>query len=441
MAYSTVTLNQFINQIAELMDDPGKVYWVQDEIQSAVYEGLRVWGAYTNYWRSRGVFNVKPTDFTPYYDMSVVLPALRTRTYTLQQMVKEIQWMLLENPSGVAGTGMSGQVTVSAILNAIQISRNRLVIDTKLPLTIRQFNDPPSPSGEIEFSQDTVYLHRASWKDVYSGIWANLWRQDAWASDKNNQTWTLEPGVPQTFSEAENAPLLIQLVPPPVNIGLLEAVIVKSLQVDITDPTATFQVPDEWVHAIKYAALSYLLYGEGQIKDVLRAQYAEQRYMQAVQFAVNARSVMRLLLNNVPLPLDTLYNIDSGFCYWRNQSGPPQVCGTMYDFVVIAPGIPNQEYSIAADVVQTAPLPQGNDYIQMGTEDLDTLSDYVTHLLTFKCGGQEFTSTLPGYDSFLQCVARRKGINAAKIQYLTPLLGQPNKEWQQRPDRMENVNA
>lgn len=448
--YTQITLSEFVAQIGVLMDDTTAVYWTVPEIQSVIYEAMRVWGATTNYWRTRGVFNLSPTQNSAYYDLSVVLPSLRTRTWTIGQMVTDIQYMLLENPSGVAGTGMSGQVGISSILNAIQVARNRFVLDTRFPLSIHSILEaPPPPTGLIDFPQDSVYVHRAAWQDITSGTWANLWRSDAWGYDKSDPMWNSTPGAPELFSEAENAPLKLQLVPPPVANGYLEALTVDSLSVDVTSDASLFNIPDEWIHAVKYSALSYLLSGEGQIKDMVRATYAEQRYQQAVALCVDARSIIRLLSNGVPLNIDSLVNIDSSQPFWRNQTGTPESAGVLYDIVAINPGSPDAQYGIAADVVQTAPLPtlgvptpeDQSQYMQIGPEELDHISDYVCHVLTFKCGGAEFKSTMSGYDNFMQAVAGRKAINAAKIRYMVPLFGMPQKEWASRPDKMEATNA
>ena len=255
--------------------------------------------------------------------------------------------------------------------------------------------------------------------------------------DRSTPDWTINPGVPQAYSESESGPLKLQLFPAPVSIGVGEALTVDSLQMDLTDAASTFNVPDEWVHAIKYAALSYLLYGEGQIKDPVRAEYAEKRYQQAVDLIRDARSVIRLLVGGVPLPIDSIESLDASTPFWRNQSGPPSVAGVAYDWIAVSPGIPDQAYGISADVVQSAPIPQLNEYLQLGPEELDHLVDYVTHILVFKCGGTDFKSTFPGYDSFMQSVAGRKAINSAKIKYLTPMMGQAQVEQAERPDRMK----
>lgn len=438
MAYTTTTLDQFAIQLGVLLDDAGEAFWTRPEKYFVIWEALRYFGATTNFWRNRGTFPLKPSPTNPWYDLSAALPALRTRTWTLGQMVQEIQYMLLEAPNGISGAGMSGQVTVTNILNAIQRARNRLVLEAQLPLSVHSaFGTIAVPDGMVTFPQASVFVHRASWMDQASATWNNLWRQDAWAVDKGNQQWTTEPGNPQQYSEAENAPLMLQLSPPPQNIGQIEALTVDSLVLDTTSSGTLFNVPDEWVHAIKYAALADLLSSENQIVDPLRAGYAESRYQQSMTFAKDARSIMRLLVNNVPVPIDSLAAIDAGNPYWRNQVGSPQLAGVMYDLMVLSPGNPPSQMSATADVVQSAPIPStGGAFMPIGGEDLDHLANYCTHVLTFKCGGNEFKQTMSGYDDFMAAVARRKAINAAKIQYLTPLFGVPQAEWGARPDSL-----
>ena len=250
--------------------------------------------------------------------------------------------------------------------------------------------------------------------------------------------WTSQPGTPRAYSEAELAPLQLQLIPPPSGAGSLDAITVDSLAMDLTNSNVTFQVPDEWVFAIKYAALSQILGSEGQIKDTMRADYCESRYQQAIAFAKQARTIHRGLLNELPVNLDAETNIDSSLLYWRNQTGKPSVIGVMYDMLMVAPGNPQTTYTLTADVSQSAPIPVHlSDTMPVGYELYDALKNYVCHILSFKCGGKEFQSSMSGYDEFMKTLSRQKGINAALIQYLEPLFGQAQGESALRPDYME----
>lgn len=442
MPYTQYTLASFTSYISDLLDDPGSVYWPVHEIEIAIFEGLRVWGALTNYWRARGAFNLDPAKVNPYYDMSQIVPNLRTRITTLDEIVQGIQFMLLEPPSGISGVGMSGQVGIQSILDAIQYARNRFIIDTHLPLTIHDlFGDPPAPQGTVTYSPSTVYLHRTSWQDSSSQTWTNLWRQDEWAMDRADPDWTVNPASPICYSESDLAPLQLQLQPAPINAGHLDGVTVDSEEVDLTDPTSTFNIPDEWIHAVKYAALSNILQG-GMIADDVRGDYAETRYQQAVTFAKDARSILRAIYQSRPLNISSLASLDAASPFWRNQVGAPSSAGIMYDMLVINPGMPDRAYGMEVDVVQSAPIPSwpfdpASFFMPLGPEDLDALADYVTHILLFKCGGKDFTSTMSGYDSFMKAVTGRKAINTAKVKYFAPIFGKSQDEWARRPDKVE----
>ncbi len=440
MPYQQITLAQFIAQLGVNLDDEGALYWTDAEKTFAVQEGLRVFGAVTNYWRTRGSFSTSPA--ATYYDLSVVLPALRTRAWTLDQLTQEIQFALNEAPSGISGVGMTAQVSITNILQAIQRARNRFVIDTRLPYSrLASSPGPAPPNGLVPFDQSVVYLHRAAWQDYGSGgdpgAWTNLWREDAWQVDHGSPQWTIEPGAPQQYSEAELAPLQIQLSPPPSNSGALEVLGVLSLTLDLTDPNQTFGIPDEWIHAVKYAALADLFGPNSQIYDPLRAEYSETRYTQALDFAKNARSLIRLLVNGVPCAIDSLAALDAGQPSWRNQSSMPELAGVLYDILAFSAQVPGSA-GVTADVVQSAPIPVlGSDFIPLGEEDLGPLTDYCTHILAIKCGGKELSSTMADYDSFAKACTQRAGINRAKIRMLEPLFGIPNREWNARPDRIE----
>lgn len=439
MPYSSVTLQTFVDDISDLMDDTAQVYWTVPEIAAVTWEGLYMLGALTNYWRARGSFTVSPSHGSPFYDLATELPLLRTRTWTLGQMVSDIQYMLLEPQAGISGAGMTGQVGISSILQAIQDARNRFVRDCRMPYTYHGTPYATSLGGGLySFSQNAVYVHRASWLET-NGAWRVLWRDDAWGADKNNVLWTSQPGVPQAYSEAELAPLMLQLIPPSLNVGSLDAVTVDSITMLLSDSSALFQVPDEWVHAIKYAALSQILGSEGQIKDNLRGNYCESRYQLAVQASKDAYSMIRCLIDGVPLALDSESNIDATNKYWRNQTGRPRVAGATYDMLTISPGIPMSSYTLTVDVSQAAPIPTHlNDYMPVGLEVMDGLKNYVCHILSFKCGGNEFQSSYDGFKEFASMLARQRGINKALIPYLEALFNQPQQEQSARPDYKES---
>lgn len=136
------------------------------------------------------------------------------------------------------------------------------------------------------------------------------------------------------------------------------------------------------------------------------------------------RSLVRLQINDVPLALDTLSNLDSARPYWQNKKGRPSMAGTLYDVIGLS-DVPSQPYGATADLVRSAPLPaQPLDYIQVGSEEVGYIMDYCRHILSFKLGGSEFAATFPLYDNFLSAALQRNKLLGAKARYLTALFGQ-----------------
>ena len=65
----------------------------------------------------------------------------------------------------------------------------------------------------------------------------------------------------------------------------------------------------------------------------------------------------------------------------------------------------------------------------------------MTHVLTFKCGGNEFKATWAQYDDFMTAVQARGGINKAKIRYLQAAFDQSEKEEGERPNKIAGKEA
>lgn len=420
-----------------MLDDPQENYWVRQEKYYAIWEAMFVWGAYTGHWRARDDFYLDPAKPDPYYDMSVLFPVYRPRNWTLGKLVEDIQYMSLENPGGVSGTGMSGQIGIQAILQSISKACNRFFVDACIPYSVNQSVPSPAPNSSIvNLPQNCVIVHRCMWQDTQTGTWYPLWRQDAWAQDRAFPNWTTNPDWPRVFSESEISPITLEVYPAPNNTGKLEAITVDSQEVDLSNSNQVLFLPNEWVHAIKYCALADLFSNESQCVDVVRATYAEARYKQALEMTKAARSIIRATAMNTPLPIDSMAAMDAGQMYWRNQSGPPVVGSVLYDILVVSP-MPDNSYPITVDMCITAPIPQsGADFVNLGKEEIRAILFYAAHVLTFKCGGSEFQNTFDNYDDFMRSIENRNQITSAKILYLKSILGQAQKELSARPDKL-----
>lgn len=425
MPYTQYTQAQLAGEISQSLADPSNVYWALDEIKRTINEALLYWGALTSYWRDTGSFQT--TALTGFYDLSVQLPTLRTRNYTFGQLVTELQYHLLEPPNGVSGTGMTDQFTIQQLTNALARKRNEFLLDAALPLVFQNFPSSSPQAGRVQLDESIALIARAAWKDALSGVYTVLRRQDEWSAQSYNPTWNLEPATPFAYSMAETRPIELQLIPPPLSSGALSFVFAQSLSLTAATGTS-FALPDEFVSAIKWGALYTLLSTDNQAFDPTRAQYALERYQACITTTQLQRSVVRVRVNNVPVPLDTFWSMDAARPFWQNRPARPDLAGTAFDLLALA-NIPDSAYGITVELVRTAPLPVlPTDFIQIGREEMPYIIDYCRHVLSFKLGGSEFTSTMPLYDNFLAGAASRNTLLADKAKYLTPLFGAGKQE-------------
>ncbi len=429
MSYQQLTLSQFVADISANFNDSNNVHWTVAEITDAINEALLCWGGLTSYWQERAIFNTAVN--TGFYDLSVEVPNLRSRAITFDQLARSIQFALYEPSTGVAGTGMTPQFSIGEIISALGRARNNFIIDSRLPLTLLDLAVPAPPAGRAELPSSTSLLSHVYWQDGPSGIFTPLRRLDAWSEQAYNPIWTIQQDTPFAYSTAETPVLQIQLYPIPIANGAISAIAAETVDYNanpITN-TTTLGLPDEFSMAVKYGALDSILSVDSEAYDPLRDQYAKSRYESLVEAArATMRSALRVQLQNVPLPLDTLHNLDALRPSWRNQNKRPDFAACVYDILAFSP-TPNAAYSISCDLSRSAPLPvNGADFIQVGPEEIPYLFSYVQHILSFKLGGNEFSSTFDDYDSFLKGAKQRNGILTARAQYLSALFGQPKKE-------------
>jgi hypothetical protein len=428
VGYQQYTMASLIAEIAGLIDDPTNIQWTYQEIRYGCIEALRYWGALTSYWRARGTFNT--TAGVPWADLSVELPALRSRTVTFNDLALEIDYHCFELPGGVAGTGLTSQFNIQSIITSIIRGRNRFVMDAGLPLTVVPAAVVSSPpQGRFFVSEDLVYLRHGYWLDTPSSAWSTLRASDAWAQDSYDPRWTLETGIPFSFSTSVTRPLEVQLAPVPTNDGQVEWLAAESddYEQPIT-PTTLLGLPDEFAHAVKYAALSDLFTMDGESNDPQRADYCDRRYQQTVAIAKDHKSVARVQINNVPIGLSTLTMLDNAYPRWRMSSGVPIQAGCDLDMLAFYK-VPNSILGVQCDVLASAPIPPSDStYLQIGREFIPNIIDYVQHYLSFKLAGTEFFMNISLYDNFMSSAKDRNAIQSKQIRYMAPLYGMPGRE-------------
>lgn len=409
MPYAQYTVASLIQELAALIDDPSNIQWTYAEKRYAIVEALRYWGVLTNYWKNAGQFQT--TSGQAWYDLATVLQdgdgeLLRQRVVTINDVVTEMQLHSCENGTGLAGTGQSGQFTVTEMAQAVVRARNRLVADTGLPLSVT--TSSAVSTGRFDMPQDTAWIRHGYWQDSGGEI-SPLRKIDNWSGQSYNPRWTIEPGVPVAYAMSNTRPLQIYLYPSPLDSGTVEWVTATSADLNTTSATETLQIPDEFAPAVKYAALADIYSMDGEQSDPARADYAEKRYQQYLPIAEMHRSMIYAECNGVPMQIAPISSLDSKQPDWRMTSGRPMLAAADIDLVGLWRVPDAAGYSITMDVVIPAPIPANDNtgFLQIGRELVGLITDYAQHYLSFKLAGDEFAMTYSIYDGFMQAAQKR----------------------------------
>lgn len=434
MPYQQYTLGSLTSDIQSLISDTADVYWTSEEIHYGIWEFMREWSAMTGYWRQRVTCQLPIGTANPWIDLSVKFPAQRPRTVTVDSICREIQYHLCEPASGISGVGMTIQFSIGSIIAAVVRARNQFTLDTQFPLTVHQ-NFPVADPGDGRFylPEITQILARAYW--FAQGYWTVLQKSDAFAEDSYAPDWTVNPTHrPSAYSIAESRPTELSLFPTTFDSGYMEYLSIDSTPLSPLDSTTTLAIPDDYAPAIKYLAMSDLFSLDGETYDPYRAAYCQKRYDNYIQVAQTQNTVLRTYVNNVPAILGTLSSLDSKFPFWRSQTGKPFNSAVISELVVFAQ-LPNNIYSAAMDIVTAAPIPKlDSDFINLSPGEIDTLTGYVQHYLSIKCGGAELAGTLSSYDYAQKMATNRNSMLNAESRYLSGLFRQPNFEIAQQPE-------
>jgi len=116
-------------------------------------------------------------------------------------------------------------------------------------------------------------------------------RGDSWELDHADRDWqTATQTFPTIYTEVEESPKSLEVAPGAIDtLGSVE-ILYASVGAELLNSSIKFSVPDEFVPAIKWGAISDMLAKPGRAFDPERSKYAEQRYQEGV---VAARLLVR----------------------------------------------------------------------------------------------------------------------------------------------------
>lgn len=396
MPYAQITYVQFRQQLAGRLSDSFNTFWTDGELKRWTLESLRTWSAYSTYWRERGVFNSVAD--TPFYDLTVQVPALLAYTVTDRDLVNDICYQLMEPPIVTWSGGWIGseQFTLDDIVGAIQRRRDQFLSETGSVLTRAIMNAPSTPVGRIPLDDTVIDVRRCAWVDSGPPVATTpLFRADEYQLNAGMNGWGVNQDTPSVYSTIVSPPLTIQLGAVPLNAGQLDLLTVNSgASLDPKTGATILGIPDDFAWVVKWGALADLLGMDGMARDPDRASYCEERWKQGCELAHINPTIVNGEIQGVDNIIDDLWNVDAGMSDWQTTTGQPTVIATAGRNMMALANVPDDIYSVTADVVRNAIVPVNDgDFLQVGREVVDCLIDYAEHLAAFKMQGEEWKAT------------------------------------------------
>lgn len=420
MPYQILTLGQFLDQLAARLDDPTSAFFARDELLDYTKEALRTWGAFTGYWVRRAGFTPDPATrdyFLPSLVSYVPGPA-PTLVYPLalsltdQDLVNSLCYSLLEPPISVWSDPWPGteQFDLPLLTVALEHSINLIQQETSLVTTVDSLVVSPTPINQYDLAADAITIRSAYWEapdplPATTTLQYPLTRQDQYVHGLVE-----DPAlVPDSYSLIATAPRRIEVSPPPTDTATLRYVkVVANLALDPSTAPTVLYTPENFSWATKYHALFTLLNAEGERRDKFRADYCAQRVKDALTLSRIFPGILRCYINDVEVQVSTAWDMEASEPDWRNQlttayGDPSSVVLHSYSTISLHPlPSPSSTYSVTFDLSANAPIPAlESDYLDLGSEHIQTLLDLAHHLACFKLGGSEFADSIPSYQRFL----------------------------------------
>ncbi len=199
-----------------------------------------------------------------------------------QEVLSEIQGALIE-PEDSGASWASGFWTVNEVIEYMDERQRDFLKETFCLVTPATLTTIPNVLRH-PLPQDWIATYDVQWHTP-EGVFKELPRSDSFEADLGIIDWTFETQpAPDLCSDGDQSTLLIQVMPAANDVGVLEILYVK-VSAALSNSGIPFEVPDEFVPAIKWGVISDMLTKVGRAHDPARAAYAESRYAEGLEAA------------------------------------------------------------------------------------------------------------------------------------------------------------
>jgi hypothetical protein len=338
-------------------------------------------------WKQDFVFNA-----TNLWNSLATLPnSPRQRTLTDTNCYTQMEYMLLEPPTGGTWTGTS-QFTINDFSTALQHRRDEMLQISNCNQVLLQ-NIPLSPGVRRTQLPDTIIdVARVRYIPV-SGPPRTLYRDDTVAQEfYEAPLYELPRGTPQTFMLTSEPPLTWDVDITPNLPGTYEAIALQTGAAFNPPTTTLLNIPNDFSWVLIWGAIADLLGRESEATDRARASYCLRRYQDGLNLLLKTPWIMLGKVNGAAVDTPSFTALDRYLPEWDSTPatfGPCVVTGGI-DFFAVPQGS-----GIGVTVLANAPVPSLDaDYVQVSRPDWDIVLDLAQVFATFKQGGAEFQSAL-----------------------------------------------
>ncbi len=362
-------------------------FWTDAECGIYITQALREFNVLTFTWKTPFQYN----SANLWNSLALLAGSPRLRTLTDEYCYTQMEYMLLEPPTGGTWTGTS-MFTISDFAQALQRRRDEMLQVSNCNQSLLS-NIPLTPNTIVTNLPDTIIdVERVRYLPV-TGSPSTVDRDDTVAQEfYEPPLYQQDPGIPSTFSLSSEPPLSWVVDVPPAQPGVYEAVVLKS-GTAFNPPGATLiNIPDDFAWVLEYGAMADLLGRESEATDRERAAYCLKRYQDGLNLLLKTPWLMLAKVNGAAVSVDSIAAMDNYAPEWDSDPtgfGPVVVAGGV-DFIAAPVGS-----GIGVTVLGNAPVPVlDGDFVQVSRSDWDTVLDLAQSQALFKMGGQEWKDGL-----------------------------------------------
>ena len=461
--YQWLKMTDAISQLGQRLNiTPSTTsFWTEAELQILLTRALQMFNALTFQWKTD--FSFQSTSL--WNSLGSLTGSPRLRTITDTDAYTDLEYLLLEPPSGGTWTGTI-QFSISDLSQALQRRRDEMLqvsnanqtllsgIALTPNTTVTQLSDTVIDVARVRYlplqvtttgsaslgasvitvgstsgiaSGQLVTGTGISYPTTVSGVGSGsisisqpttgavsgnlqfftastLYRDDTVAQEfYEAPLYQQPPGTPQTFSLSSEPPLSWIVDVPPAQPGNYEAVVLQS-GTPLNPPTSTLLgVPDDFVWVLEWGALADLLGRESEATDRERAAYCLKMYQEGLNLLTKTPWIMLGKVNGAAVSIDAIEATDRYDPEWdSNPTGfGPVIVAGGVDFIGAPVGS-----NIGVTVLGNAPiLDSTNTYVQISPSDADIMYDLAQSRALFKCGGSSFKEAMALEERAIQACA------------------------------------